>query len=141
MNERPEPKPEPHPGLAAMAIAGMALVVAAVLAFLGPVSMFDRLLDAWAAAIGLEGKPRSLPPWVPWLWTALVTMGLCQVLLHLVGQWRRLVVFASLLLITLAWFPVLALASFRVPLGAPLVALLWGGVGSLVYSARHREPH
>jgi hypothetical protein len=141
MNERPPSKPEPHPGVAAMAIAGMALIVAAALALLGPVAVFDRLVNRWADALGLEGPARGLPAWLPWLWTALVTMGLCQVLLHVAGHWRRVVVFVSLLLITLAWCPVLALASFRIPLGAALVAVLWGGIGSMVYAARHREPN
>lgn len=140
MTDSPAPKPQPHPGVAAAAIALMALVVAVALALLGPVGWFDGMLEDTVRSIGLSGDPRTLAAWVPWVWTAGMTVALCQVLLHLVGQWRRVVVFVTALLLTVAWLPVLALASFRVPLGAALAALLWGGFGSMIYAARHREP-
>ncbi|MGE9271607.1 MAG: hypothetical protein ACQKBU_12450 [Verrucomicrobiales bacterium] len=133
-------KPEPHPGVAGLAIAVMGLVLAWVLEYLGALTFGDRRLSAWVNGIGLEGATRMLDPWIPWAWTVVITLGLCQSVLHVRGSWRRVVLTISTVVLTLCWIPVLALAAIHPPVMGALVALLWGGVGSCIYASRHREP-
>ncbi len=133
-------KPDPHPGIAAAAISVMALAVAMVLELVGLTRSWDGMLVGWLEGLGLEGGLAPLEPWIGWLWTALVVVLSSWVLLHVRGNWRRWVLSVSMLFVSLAWIPVLALCG-RVPmLMAPLLGLLWALVGSLVYAARHREP-
>lgn len=133
-------KPEPHPGAAALAIAVMALVVAAVLLVIGVTGKLDGLVAEASKNFGLDGELRRLGGPVTWTWTVLVTVGLCQAMLHAPGNWRRSVLLVSSLLLTIAWVPVLSLASYAAPVAVPLAALLWGGVGAIIYAVRHREP-
>lgn len=131
--------PEPHPDAATLAVSVMAVVVAAVLEVLGP----GRRLDAWVASLAdgfrLEGDARWLHPGFGWGWGVVMTVGVCWAVLHVAGNWRRAVVAVTALVVTLTWVPVLALAGYRAGIAFPLVALLWGCVGSMVYAARHRE--
>ena len=133
-------KPEPHPGVAALAIAGMGLVVALVLALGGLTERLDAEIGRAIAGFGLAGEPRQLPGWWIWTWTVCLTVAISQAMLHVVGHWRRALLAALAAVVALGWVPVLALASYRVPLGVPLVALAWTVVGSLFYAVRHREP-
>jgi hypothetical protein len=118
----------------------MALAVAAVLLLIGVTGKADGLVAELTKSFGLEGELRKLSGPVIWTWTVLATVGLCQAMLHAPGNWRRSVLLVSSLLLTLAWIPVLALASYAAPVAVPLSALLWGGVGSTIYAMRHREP-
>lgn len=136
----PAPKPEPHPGAAALAIAVMAVAVAVVLGVTGLGGRLDVLVAEWVKGFGLEGGLRPLEPWICWVWTILMTMGICQAVLHSVRNWRRWVLVGTSLVLTLGWIPVLALAGYAPPVTIPLIALLWGGIGALIYAARHREP-
>ncbi|MEP4079858.1 hypothetical protein [Haloferula sp.] len=133
-------KPEPHPGAAALAIAAMALVVAVVLQMIGVTGKVDMVAAEMSKEFGLEGELRQLGGPVIWTYTVLVSIGLCQAMLHAPGNWRRMVLVVSSLILTVTWAPVLALASYAAPIGVPLFALLWGGVGSEIYALRHREP-
>lgn len=139
MSDR-SPKPEPHPGAAALAITMMALAVAAVLQMIGSIAKIDWLVLRWTRGFGLEGELQNLRGLLTWSWAVLVTFGVCFAMLHAPRNWRRLVLMGSSLLVTLAWIPVLALAGFSAPVGAPLIALFWGGTGAMIYAARHREP-
>ena len=136
----PALKPEPHPGAAALAIAAMALAVAVVLLLIGVTGKLDTAVAGASSAFGLDGELQKLGGPVTWTWTVLVTVGLCQAMLHAPGNWRRTVLLLSSLILTLSWIPVLALASYAAPVAVPLAALLWGGVGSTIYALRHREP-
>ena len=107
---------------------------------IGVTEKVDTLVVSVAKSFGLEGELRDLGGPVIWTWTVLVTIGLCQAMLHVPGNWRRLVLFLSAQLLTLSWIPVLALASYAAPIAVPFAALLWGGLGSEIYAARHREP-
>ncbi|MFC7337110.1 hypothetical protein ACFQY0_07970 [Haloferula chungangensis] len=137
---KPAKKPEPHPGAAALAISFMALAVAGVLVMVGVAAKLDLMVVHVSRSFGLEGELRELGRPVVWVWTAFSTIGLCQAMLHAPGNWRRLVLFLSSLLLTLSWIPVLALASYAAPIAVPLAAILWGGFGSEIYAVRHREP-
>lgn len=139
MNRNHHRAPEPHPDAATLAVSVMALVVAAALELLGP----GPRLDAWVARLadgfGLEGEPLPLHPACSWAWGILATIGSCWAILHVAGTWRRAVVSVTAVVVTLTWVPVLELAGHRAGLSFPLVALLWGCAGSMVYAARHRE--
>lgn len=123
-----------------MAIAVMAMVVAGVLQVIGVTAKFDAMLLEVSKSFGLEGELRLLGGPLTWTWTVITTVGLCQAMLHAPENWRRLVLFLSALLLTLAWIPVLALASYATPVTVPFIALLWAGLGSEIYAVRHREP-
>jgi len=123
-----------------LAIAFMALAVAGVLLMIGVTEKVDTMVAGVAKSFGLEGELRTLGSPVIWTWTVIVTIGFCQAMLHVPGNWRRLVLFLSAQLLTLSWIPVLALASYAAPIAVPFAALLWGGLGSEIYAARHREP-
>ena len=133
-------KPEPHPEAAALAIAGMALAVAVVLLMIGVTGRLDSVVAEISMSFGLDGELLQLGGPVIWTWTVLVTVGLCQAMLHAPGNWRRTVLLLSSLILTISWIPGLALASYAAPVAVPLAALLWGGVGSTIYALRHREP-
>lgn len=141
MNELTAKKFEPDPGTAALAIAAMALMVAGVLQFLGPVKLIDALSTSGLAGLGLEGEMRPLAGWVCWVWTVLATVGVCHALLLVNDRWQRVVIGLSALALTMAWVPVLALAAYQSPIGVPLVALLWGTIGTVIYAERHRGSH
>ncbi|MBK1827136.1 hypothetical protein [Haloferula rosea] len=140
MTQRTDPKPEPHPGIAGLAIAMMGLVLAWMLDYLGVLKPVDHALMGWVNGFGLDGANRVLDGWVPWSWAGLMTVGVCQAVVHVRGMWRRLIIVVSAMVLTLTWIPVLALAAFHTPLTGSMIALIWGGVGSLVYAERHREP-
>ncbi|GAA5477557.1 hypothetical protein [Haloferula helveola] len=133
-------KPEPHPSIAATAISGMALVLALVLHLIGPLRGVDDALAAWVTGLPMGGEIHPSPPFLVWVWTVLLVIGLPQSVLHVRGQWRRWVLVVSALVLTLSWVPVLALAGVTVPVAAPLAALIWASGGSLIYAVRHREP-
>jgi hypothetical protein len=134
------PKPPAHPGAAVLAIGGMSVVLAAVLEVLGFSRRFDGVVAGWMAGSGLGGDFRVLPVVVPWLWTVPMGFGLAAAMLGSRLAWRRAVLWGSTLFLTLSWIPVLALAGFRAPVTMPLLALVWCGLWSMIYAARHQEP-
>lgn len=140
MSGRTEPKPEPHPGVAGLAIACMGLVLALVLDRLGVLRSVDRSIGSWVQGFGLDGDLRGLDPWMAWTWAMLMTVGLCQAVLHVRRAWRRMILIMGALVLTVSWIPILALAAIEPMVSGSLIALLWGGVGSLIYAQRHREP-
>lgn len=132
-------KPAPHPGVAATAIALMALMVAGAADLVGLIEPFDTTVSTWVYGFGLDGPADHLQRWQVWSWTAIITFGLTQALLHVEKNWRRGLLFGLVTVVTCGWIPVLALAGKEIPLGVPLTALLWGGGGSIIYAVRHRE--
>ena len=98
----------------------------------------DAWATAWTARLG-DGIHD-----VPAMWVLLLTVVSAYALPLLMlssAQWgRRVVWWCSLLMVTVAWLPVLALASWKLPPCMPLVALLWSGLCALIYAQRHRLP-
>ena len=134
------PKPPAHPLAALMSIGGMSLVLAAVLELLGFSQKLDVHVAAWVQATGLGGNFRALPAYVPWLWTVPMVIGLAGGMLGSRRNWRRAVLWATSLLLTLAWVPVLALAGYQTEITMPLLALIWCGLWAMIYATRHQEP-
>lgn len=136
----PSKKPDPHPVVAVAAISAMSIGVAVALELAGVTGVWDESLADSLGRLGLDGGMMPLAPWTGWLWTAVIVILSSWVLLHVRGAWRRWVLSVSVLIISLAWVPVLALCG-RVPsLSAPLVGIIWALGGSLIYAGRHREP-
>lgn len=133
-------KPPAHPGAALSAIGGMSIVVAAVLHLLGISHGLDGAISRWVDGAGLGDGFRELPAWAMWVWTVLASFGLAAAMLVSQHSWRRTVLWVTVLVLTLAWVPVLALASWHAPVAVPLMAVLWCGLWSMIYAARHQEP-
>lgn len=139
MTEAASKKSAPHPGIAALAIAAMALAVAAVLEMLGPLRGLDAAVASRASAWAADGRLESLEmAWV-WAWTVPLTCGLAFAVLRVAETWQRAVLVVTALVLSLGWLPVMILLGREAPLAVPMVALLWAAGGSLVYAARHPE--
>jgi len=125
-------------------IGSLALVLAAGLAALGLTDMADAAAADWLRrAIQPEatvGFPKALPAWALWLATALLSYVLAFVMLEVPSTWRRLVLWLTTLGLVAAWAPVLGLAAHAPQLAAPLLATLWSGGCTLVYTHSHRMP-
>ncbi|WP_193210906.1 hypothetical protein [Luteolibacter marinus] len=134
------PKPPAHPGAAVLSIGGMSLVLGIVLEVLGFSRKFDQMVMDWISSSKLGGTFEKLPGYVPWLWTVPVVIGLAAGMLGSRLNWRRAVLWATTLVLTLGWVPVLALAGFRPTITTPLFALVWCGLWSMIYATRHQEP-
>jgi hypothetical protein len=134
------PKPPAHPLAALLAIGGMSLALAAALELLGFSHRLDVLVAGWVKSTGLGGGFRALPAHAPWLWAVPLVFGLAGAMLGSRRSWRRLVLWATTLLLTLAWIPVLALAGYQAQVTMPLLALIWCGLWAMIYATRHQEP-
>ncbi|KAB2641263.1 MAG: hypothetical protein DVB26_05235, partial [Verrucomicrobia bacterium] len=119
-------------------IGSLALVLAAGLAALGLTDMADAAVADWVRrAIQAEasaGFPRALPASTLWLATALLSYALAFAMLAVPGTWRRLVLWLTTLGLVAAWAPVLGLAAHAPQLAVPLLATLWAGGCTLVYT-------
>lgn len=134
------PKPPAHPGAAVLAIAGMSLVLAAALEVLGLSDRIDGVVARWIAGTGLGGHFKVLPGYAPWLWAVPLVFGLAAGMLGSRLNWRRGVLWATTLVLTLGWVPVLALAGYVAAITMPVIALAWCGLWSMIYATRHQEP-
>lgn len=134
------PKPPAHPLAALMSIGGMSLVLAAALELLGFSQKVDLEVTSWVKTIGLNGEIRVLPAWAPWLWAVPMVLGLAGGMLASRKTWRRSVLWATTLVLTIAWVPVLALAGYQAEVTMPLLALVWCGLWAMIYATRHQEP-
>lgn len=122
------------------AIGSLALLLSAGFGMMGVIDDLNASTAQWVASWGLAGTMRQVSPWIAWLCSAALGYGFAAALLMTPGLGRRLVIWVSGLVLLLCWVPVLALAAWDFPVFAPLVAALWSGVSSLVYTLRHRMP-
>lgn len=134
------PKPPAHPLAALMSIGGMSLVLAATLELLGFSQKLDLVVATWVKTTGLGGDFRELPAYAAWLWTVPMVLGLAGGMLGSRKNWRRSVLWATTLVLTVAWVPVLALAGYQAKVTMALLALLWCGLWAMIYATRHQEP-
>ena len=123
-----------------LSIGGMSLVLAIALEVLGFSRKLDGVVAGWLKDSGLGGTFESLPGYAPWLWTAPLVFGLAAGMLGSRFNWRRAVLWATTLVLTLGWVPVLALAGYQATITTPLFALVWCGLWSMIYATRHQEP-
>lgn len=118
-----------------MAIGAMALVLAAGFGFLGLMDRADSLI---AGMLKLKaGGSVHLPEWVVWTAAAVGAFGLSLAILLVPGNWRRLILWVSALVVVAGWAPVLVLASREPVVAVPLLATFWSGLCAFVYASKH----
>jgi hypothetical protein len=141
MSKLNQNSPQPHPVIAMFAIGSMALGLAAGMVLLGLMQRIDLALESFFLPAGLAAPTQSLPSVLLWICAALVSFLLPCIILNIIGLWRRLIIFVASTGITLAWGPVLLLASYRPELGLCLIAALWSGLCAIIYAQSHEAPN
>jgi hypothetical protein len=129
--------------LAVAVSGGLGVVMAAGLHLLGIADRADGALAGWLGeAVGQAGAafPKTVPAWLRWVVTGALAFGLAAAMLTVPGNWRRLVLWTTALVLTLAWAPVLALAAHAPQVTAAVAAVLWVGVCAAFYARTHILP-
>ena len=129
--------------LAVAVSGGLGVVMAVGLQLLGIADRADGVLAAWLSqAAGSAGAdfPKAVPAWLRWVVTAALSFGLAAAMLTVPGAWRRVVLWTTALVLTLAWAPVLALAAHAPQVTAATAAVLWVGVCAAFYARTHILP-
>lgn len=129
-----------HVAFATFAIGLMALGLAAGLEFLGIIERLDRCIMTLMVKPGFAAPVQSVNPVLLWCVTASLALCLAAVMLNISSNWRRLLIWALALILTLFWMPVLLLASHKPEIGVALVSLLWSGCCAMVYVMNHEMP-
>jgi hypothetical protein len=122
---------------------GLGVVMAAGLHLLGIADRLDGALALWLGeAVGQAGAvfPKAVPAWLRWVVTGALAFGLAAAMLTVPGTWRRLVLWTTALVLTLAWAPVLTLAAHAPQVTAAVAAVLWVGVCAAFYARTHILP-
>jgi hypothetical protein len=140
MSDKGQAMDHPHIGLAVLSAGVMALALSAGLSFLGLIGKVDGFLESWIAPESMVSPPNFLSPIELWGGSALLAFLLPAVILNVPGLWRRLVIWIFTFALTLAWGPVLLLASHKPEISVALVAVLWSGVCAMFYTTNHALP-
>lgn len=140
MSGKGQPRDHPHIGLAVLSAGAMALALAAGLRFLGLMGKIDGFFESVFFLKGMAPPPNSLSYLALWGGSALLAFLLPAVILNIPGLWRRLVVWALTLVLTLAWGPVLLLSAYKPEIGVALISVLWSGVCAIFYTTNHVLP-
>jgi hypothetical protein len=132
MSDKEQAMDHPHIGLAVLSAGAIALALSAGLSFLGLIGKVDGFLESWIAPESMVSPPNFLNPIELWGGSALLAFLLPAVILNVPGLWRRLVIWIFTFALTLAWGPVLLLASHKPEIGVALVAVLWSGLWNFI---------
>ncbi len=138
--DQAEDKHRAHVGFATIAITLMAVGLAAGLEFLGIIDRLDLWIPAVMSKPGFSAPVQSLDSYLLWTLTVLLALSMAAIMLNISGCWRRLVIWAFAIIITLFWVPVLLLASYKPEIGVALVGLLWSGCCAMIYTMNHEMP-
>lgn len=130
------PLPPGHVLVPACAIGSLSIVLAAGLFLLRVIGRFNGAISA----ILSEGKefPKTLPAWSIWLVASLFSFGVAFSILGTAGNWRRLVIWITALVLIAGWAPVLALSAREPEIAGVFIATFWSGICALVYTSRHQ---
>lgn len=131
-------RPAGHVFVPAAAIGGLSMVLAAGLEVLGVLGRFNMAVARLVSRGGAETFPQHLPGWVEWFAAAVFAFGLAAAILATPGQWRRVLLWLTSVILVATWAPVLSLAARSPDIAAPWIATVWSGVCSIVYAANHR---
>jgi len=126
--------------LPAASIGVLSLTLATGFQALGLLGRIERGLLTVSAKLGLPGELVPLPREWSWSLAAALALVLPWLILQSPEHWRRLVLWATVLVLLLGWVPVMALAARWCPLAPSLVVVVWGGLCATIYAARHRMP-
>lgn len=124
----------------AAAIGALSILLAAGLDVLRVLEPVDRMISKLVSQGAIQSFPKTLPPWSVWLATVVFAFWVSFAILSVAGNWRRLVLWITAMVLVAGWAPVLALAARFPDIGAPFIATLWSGVCALVYAGSHRMP-
>lgn len=134
------PQTEGHVLLPTLAIGSLALVLAAGFGALGLMERADVQIAEWLREGGLGAATKSLPLWSVWLAAAIGSFGLSVAILCVAGNWRRILLWVSTLVVVAGWAPVLAIASHTPDVSIPLLSTFWSGLCAFIYAVRHHMP-
>lgn len=129
-----------HVSSATLAIALMAFGLAAGLDFLGTIDHLNRWFSSGMTKSGLSEGVHTIDPYLLWIGTAFFSLGLTVVMMNVTSLWRRMLIWLFAMAITLFWVPVLLLAAHKPEIGVAVVAILWSGFCSMVYTMNHEMP-
>lgn len=129
-----------HVGSAGTAISLMAAALSIGLQGLKWTELIDGWLEAWLMRLLPNDSLFQLHPFAIWAACFVSSLGVAFTILLTPTWWRRGMILASFVVLVLGWAPVLWLAHIRPSISAVLIAVLWSGVGALIYTTRHRMP-
>lgn len=139
-DKTPHSLPDGHFLVPGLAIGGLSLVLAAGLAALHAVDRLNAAIAGMVSRGGAETFPKHLPDWLVWLAAVGFAFGTAFAILGSSGQWRRVTLWITAVVLVSTWAPVLSLAAHAPEIAAPWIATVWSGVCALVYSSRHQMP-
>jgi hypothetical protein len=122
---------------AALAIAGMAVVLAVVLTEIGVLDGLDGKVRRWFSLAAGDRGLALLPQWPVWAALALGLFGLTWSMIESPGWWRRMVLWISAGAVVAGGTPVAALAGGWLPPAALVIGWLWSGIWAIVYGIRY----
>lgn len=140
MSRKAKAKEIPHIGLAVFATGVMALALGVGVVFLRIIDRIDGFFESAFQLHGMDAPTRALDAAVYWMATAFLAFALPAVMLNIPGAWRRVIVWVVTISLTLAWGPVLVLASYKPEIGVALIAVLWSGFCAMIYAHNHVLP-
>jgi len=118
----------------------MAMGLAWVLQASRMLAGFDGGVRKWFVGLEAGMEMREVPTGVVAGVMAAWVFGIVWVILESPGTWRRMVLWVTALVLTVAMVPVLVLGGWWLLPGMPVVAVIWSGVCAMVYAGRHRMP-
>lgn len=127
-----------HVTMASLLIGTMASGMAIVLDTAGFWLSWDRVVNAWTDQLDTGMREVARPAVL--VAVILVSYLLPMLVLRTPQWWRRAILWVSFTLVALAWWPVLALASWKIEPCMPMSALLWSGLCAMIYAQRHELP-
>jgi hypothetical protein len=133
-------RPDGHVLVPVAAIGGLSLALCGGLSLLGPLERVNAMIAGFVSRGGLQDYPNRLPAWSIWLATVIFAFGLAYAILATAGNWRRVLLWISAVVLVAAWAPVLSLCAHAPAIAAPWIATVWSGVCALVYAGNHRMP-
>ncbi|MFU8893789.1 MAG: hypothetical protein ACNA8L_09185 [Luteolibacter sp.] len=128
--------PPGHVRLPVALMGSMGMALAAGLQVFGFLGLIDERL-AHLLVVNPATLAPAITPATVWIATAMVAYGLAWVVLEIPGNWRRIVIWISTMVVIAAWLPVAAISHTQAPVAAPLVAAAWAGLCTIIYAARH----
>ena len=101
-------------------------------------NLANELGFSWWAGLGTEW--RMVPKGVELGFVLSMGFVTPALILHSPSLWRKWAMWIGMMILYFAWIPVLALATWRMGMVAPLVAGLWSGFCALIFASRHDLP-
>lgn len=131
-------KPAGHLGWVIVMIGTMSGVLAEGLGMMGLWDQVNEMGYSWWAGLG-DGV-REVPRWVELAFVCGMAFVTPALMLQSPAAWRKWVIWVGMMILYVAWLPVLALAAWRMGMAAPFIAGLWSGICATIFALRHDLP-